>query len=173
VLLLSGTIGDHGMTIMTQREGMTFESPLQSDCAALNGLVAALLGATGRDKVHVLRDPTRGGLATTLNEIAGASGVGIELVEAAIPIREAVRAACELLGLDPLYVANEGKLVAVVDREVAEQALGALRAHPLGADAAIIGRIGDEHPRRVVLHTPLGTRRVVDMLTGEQLPRIC
>jgi hydrogenase expression/formation protein HypE len=186
VVLLSGSIGDHGMAILTQREGLAFDSPLQSDCAPLNSLVAALLDAVsslgeagaegaggGLGCVHVLRDPTRGGLATTLNEIAAASGVGVDLSEPAIPIHEAVRAACELLGLDPLYVANEGKLVAVVDPRAADAALAALRAHPLGAEAAAIGRVAAEHPGRVVLRTALGARRVVDMLTGEQLPRIC
>jgi hydrogenase expression/formation protein HypE len=172
-VLLSGTIGDHGMTILTQREGLTFDSPLQSDCAPLNGLVASLLEAVGSGRVHVLRDPTRGGLATTLNEIASASQVGIEIDEAAIPVREPVRAACELLGLDPLYVANEGKLVAIVEQSVASQALTALRQHPLGAEAALIGRLSGEHAGRVVLRTPLGARRIVNMLMGEQLPRIC
>jgi len=172
-ILLSGTIGDHGMTILTQREGLTFDSPLQSDCAPLNGLVACLLEAAGPANVHVLRDPTRGGLATTLNEIASASQVGIEMEECQVPVRESVRAACELLGLDPLYVANEGKLVAMVDRSVASRALGALRLHPLGADATLIGHVLEQHPGRVVLHTPLGARRVLSMLAGEQLPRIC
>jgi hydrogenase expression/formation protein HypE len=172
-VLLSGTIGDHGMTILTQREGLTFDSPLQSDCAPLNGLVASLLAAVGPGSVHVLRDPTRGGLATTLNEIAAASQAGIEIEEASIPVREAVRAACELLGLDPLYVANEGKFVAVVEQGVASQALAALRRDPLGADAVRIGHVSDQHPGRVVLRTSLGARRVVHMLTGEQLPRIC
>jgi hydrogenase expression/formation protein HypE len=172
-ILLSGTMGDHGMTILTQREGLVFYSPLQSDCAPLNGLVAGLLEATGPGGVHVLRDPTRGGLATTLNEIASASHAGIEIEESQIPVREPVRAACELLGLDPLYVANEGKLVAIVDRSVAAQALEALRRDPLGADAAQIGQVCVQHPERVVLRTSLGARRVVAMLMGEQLPRIC
>jgi hydrogenase expression/formation protein HypE len=172
-ILLSGTIGDHGMTILTQREGLTFDSPLQSDCAPLNGLVKCLLEAAGPANVHVLRDPTRGGLATTLSEIATASRVGIEMEESEIPVREPVRAACELLGLDPLYVANEGKLVAIVDEKVASRALEALRQNRLGADAALIGRTREKHPGRVVLHTSLGARRVVHMLMGEQLPRIC
>ncbi len=166
-------MGDHGMTILTQREGLAFDSPLQSDCAPLNGLVASLLEATGPGGVHVLRDPTRGGLATTLNEIASASHAGIEIEERQIPVREPVRAACELLGLDPLYVANEGKLVAIVDRSVALQALEALRRDPLGADAALVGHVCEQHPGRVVLRTSLGARRVVAMLMGEQLPRIC
>ncbi len=172
-VLLSGTIGDHGMTILTQREGLQFDSPLVSDCAPLNGLVADLLAALPAGAVHCLRDPTRGGLATTLNELADRSQVGIEIEETAIPVREAVRGACELLGLDPLYVANEGKLVAIVAAEAAEPALAALRAHEYGREAAVIGRVTEEHRGRLVLRTALGARRVVDMLTGEQLPRIC
>jgi len=173
VVLLSGTIGDHGMTIMTQREGLRFDSPLASDCAPLNGLVAALLVAVPPGTMRCLRDPTRGGLATTLNELAGRSRAGIEIEETAVPVGEAVRAACELLGLDPLYVANEGKLVAIVAPEAAEAALTALLGHKYGRQAAIIGRVTEAHPGRVVLRTALGARRVVDMLTGEQLPRIC
>jgi len=172
-VLLSGTIGDHGMTIMTQREGLQFDSPLVSDCAPLNGLVATLLAAVPPGAVHCLRDPTRGGLATTLNELAGRSRAGIEVEETAVPVREAVRGACELLGLDPLYVANEGKLVAIVAPEAAEAALAALRTQKVGREAAAIGRVTEAHPGRVVLRTVLGARRVVDMLTGEQLPRIC
>jgi hydrogenase expression/formation protein HypE len=173
LVLLNGTIGDHGMTIMTQREGLKFDSPLTSDCAPLNGLVADLLEALPAGTVHCLRDPTRGGLATTLNELAARSAVGIELDEVAVPVREAVRGACELLGLDPLYVANEGKLVAIVAPEAAEQALAALRAHRYGQEAAIVGQVVESHPGRVVLRTALGARRIVDMLVGEQLPRIC
>ncbi len=173
VLLLNGTIGDHGMTIMTQREGLQFDSPLQSDCAPLNSLVASLLAALPAGALRCLRDPTRGGLATTLNELAMRSAVGIEINEAAVPVREAVRGACELLGLDPLYVANEGKLVAIITPQAAEAALVALRAHEFGQEATVIGRVTATHPGRVVLHTELGTRRVVDMLVGEQLPRIC
>ena len=173
VVLLSGTIGDHGMTIMTQREGLQFDSPLASDCAPLNGLVAALLAAVPLGTVRCLRDPTRGGLATTLNELAGRSRAGIEIDETAVPVSEAVRAACELLGLDPLYVANEGKLVAIVAPEAAKAALAALCSHEHGRQAAVIGQVTDTHPGRVVLRTVLGARRVVDMLTGEQLPRIC
>jgi hydrogenase expression/formation protein HypE len=172
-VLLSGTVGDHGMTILTQREGLLFDSPLQSDCAPLNGLVASLLAAVGPGRVHVLRDPTRGGLATTLNEIASASKAGIEIEEESIPVREAVRAACELLGLDPLYVANEGKLIAIVEQSAAQRALAALRQDPLGADAVLIGHVSDRGPGRVVLRTSLGARRVLSMLMGEQLPRIC
>jgi hydrogenase expression/formation protein HypE len=178
-VILSGTLGDHGMTIMSQREGLRFDSPLVSDCAPLHGLVAAILGAAPQngvpvaEAVHAMRDPTRGGLATALNEMAGKAGVGIEIDEAAIPVRDAVRAACELLGLDPLYVANEGKLVAFVASSAAEAVVAAMRGHEYGRAAAIIGRVTPEHTGRVVLRTPLGTRRIVDMLTGEQLPRIC
>jgi hydrogenase expression/formation protein HypE len=173
VVILSGTIGDHGMTIMTQREGLQFDSPLQSDCAPLNSLVAALLETLPAGTLHCLRDPTRGGLATALNELAERSGVGIEIEETAIPVRDAVRAACELLGLDPLYVANEGKVVAVVAEEAAADALNLLRGHVYGRDAAIIGQVTGSHPGRLVMRTSLGARRIVDMLVGEQLPRIC
>ena len=254
VVILSGTIGDHGMTIMSQREGLRFDSPLVSDCAPLHGLVGAMfdvLGLGGQSQtphavgdlpetepsapealapeapalggggvtaapgagawasghrpptgvgglpetepsapeapalggggvtatpgglLHCLRDPTRGGLATVLNEVASQAGVGIEIEERAIPVQEAVRAACELLGLDPLYVANEGKLVAFVAPAVAGAVLARMRTHEYGREAAVIGQVTAEHPGRVVLRTPLGARRVVDMLAGEQLPRIC
>jgi hydrogenase expression/formation protein HypE len=173
VVLLSGTIGDHGMTIMTQREGLQFDSPLESDCAPLHGLVAGLLEALPPGTLHCLRDPTRGGLTTTLNELAERSGVGIDVEEAAVPVRDAVRGACELLGLDPLYVANEGKLVAIVAPDAAETAVEALRAHEYGREATVIGRVTDAHAGRVVLNTVLGARRIADMLVGEQLPRIC
>jgi hydrogenase expression/formation protein HypE len=172
-VLVSGTIGDHGMTIMTQREGLQFDSPLESDCAPLNGLVASMLAGLQSDTIRCLRDPTRGGLATTLNELALRSGVGIQIEETAVPVREAVRGACELLGLDPLYVANEGKLVAIVAPEAAQAILERMRTHEYGREVAIIGRVTEAHPGRVVLCTALGARRVVDMLTGEQLPRIC
>lgn len=172
VILVSGAVGDHGLTIMTQREGLAFESTLESDCAPLNGLVEALIAAVG-PALHTLRDPTRGGLATTLCEIAEQSRVGMVVDELAIPIHEAVRTASDLLGLDPLYVANEGKLVAVVEGSRAEAALEALRAHPLGREAALIGRVVSEHAGTVALRTLLGTHRVLDMLAGEQLPRIC
>ncbi len=172
VVILSGTLGDHGMTIMSQREGLRFSSPLESDCAPLHGLVAAML-EVAPGAIHCLRDPTRGGLATTLNEVAGKSGVGIEVHEDAIPVRDAVRAACEMLGLDPLYVANEGKLVAFVAPEAAETTLAAMRAHEYGREATIIGAVKDEHAGRVVLRTALGARRILDMLVGDQLPRIC
>jgi hydrogenase expression/formation protein HypE len=172
VVLVSGAMGDHGLAIMTQREGLRFDGPLQSDCAPLNGLVADMLAAAGGG-IHVLRDPTRGGLATALNELAAASGVEIIIDESAVPVHDAVRAASELLGLDPLYVANEGKLIAIVAPEAAEAVLKAMRAHPLGREAAIVGAVNDKHPGRVVLRTPLGTHRLLDMLAGEQLPRIC
>jgi hydrogenase expression/formation protein HypE len=174
VVLVSGPVGDHGMTIMTQREGLRSRSvsPLVSDCAPLNGLVAAML-APAPGAVHCLRDATRGGLATVLVEVADSSGVGIEVVETTIPVREPVRAACELLGLDPLYVANEGTLVAFVAPDAAEAVLAAMRAHPHGREATHIGQTMGERPGRVVLRTSLGVRRVLDMLTGEQLPRIC
>ena len=170
-VLVSGTLGDHGMAVMIRREGLAFESELKSDCAPLNGLVAQLLETVPH--VHCLRDPTRGGLATVLNEIAERAGVGIEIEEMSIPVRDEVRAACELLGLDPLYVANEGKLIATVPAHEADAALAAMRGHPLGCEAALIGRVTEEHPGRVVLRTPLGAHRIVDMLVGEQLPRIC
>ncbi len=182
VVILSGTVGDHGMTIMSQREGLRFDSPLVSDCAPLHGLVAAMLDAlsslplgegSGVRALHCLRDPTRGGLATALNEVAGKSGVGIEIEEHAVPVRDAVRAACELLGLDPLYVANEGKLVTFVATEAADAVLARMRTHEYGREAAIIGQVTAEHAGRVVLRTALGARRVLDMLVGEQLPRIC
>ena len=171
VLLVNGTVGDHGIAVMIQREGMDFSSALQSDCAPLNGLIARVLDAAP-GAVRCMRDATRGGLATVLNEWAEA-GVGIEIEEAAIPVREEVRAACEFLGLDPLYAANEGKVVVATAPEAADAALAALRAHPLGHDAAIIGRVTEEHAGRVALRTPYGARRVLLMLTGAQLPRIC
>ncbi len=171
VVLVSGFLGDHGMTILTQREGLELGSGLCSDAAPLNYLVERLLGeAPG---TRVLRDPTRGGLGATLNEIAAQSGVEIELEEECLPLRPAVRGACELLGLDPLYLANEGKLLAVVPEEQAEAALAALRGHPHGAHAAQVGRVRRAQRPRVVLRTTLGTTRLVDWLSGEQLPRIC
>lgn len=171
VILLSGTIGDHGMAIMAQRESLAFDSEIVSDTAALHGLIAQLLDAV--PDTRVLRDPTRGGLATTLNEIAAQSGVGMVLEEKAIPVREQVDAACELLGLDPLYVANEGKLIAIVPAAQAEAALTALRAHPLGAEAAQIGMVIEDANHFVQIKTGFGGKRMVDWLSGEQLPRIC
>ena len=171
VIMLSGSIGDHGMAIMAQREGFSFKVPVESDCAPLNGLVADILNVS--NNIHVLRDPTRGGLASTLNEIATQSKIGIEIDESCIPVKDAVRTACELLGFDPLYVANEGKMIAIVAREDADKVLKAMRANRYGAEAAIIGEVTHEHKNRVVLRTALGARRIVDMLSGELLPRIC
>lgn len=170
-ILLSGTIGDHGMAIMSQREHLEFDSAIESDCAALHSLVAAMLEAS--PDIHCLRDPTRGGVATVLNELAGASNVAMRIDERQIPVREAVRGACEMLGFDPLYVANEGKLVAIVGAESAAAVLAKMRAHPLGRDAKLIGEVVADHPRMVVLKTAIGGSRIVDMLFGEQLPRIC
>jgi hydrogenase expression/formation protein HypE len=171
VILLSGTIGDHGVAIMSQRENLSFETTIQSDSAALHTLTAAMLEAV--PTIRCLRDPTRGGLATTLNEIARQSAVGMMLREADIPVRPEVDAACEFLGLDPLYVANEGKLVAICPPEHARQLLAAMRAHPLGANAAMIGTVHADDHHFVQMETAFGGRRVVDWLTGEQLPRIC
>jgi len=170
-VLLSGTIGDHGIAILAQREGLEFESCIESDSAALHGLVAQMLKVC--PDMRCMRDPTRGGLSSTLNEIADTSKVGIELVERAIPVREEVRGACEMLGLDPLYVANEGKLVAIVPPDAAANLLSVMRSHPLGRQAQIIGTVCDSHPGLVTMRTDLGTSRVVDMLAGDQLPRIC
>lgn len=171
VVLVSGDVGEHGVAIMSLREGIEFGTTLTSDTAALHGLVAALLAAV--PDVHVLRDPTRGGVAGMLCEIAEVAQVGIEVEEASVPVPEAVAAACGFLGLDPLHVANEGKLVAVVPEEHAEAALAALRAHPLGARAAVIGTVGEAHPGILVARSPLGAGRVVSRPLGEQLPRIC
>jgi len=169
-VLVSGTLGDHGMAIMIARGDLELELDLASDTAPLHGMVATLL-ASGAD-LRCLRDPTRGGLATVLNELAVAAGVGVVLDEAALPVRPEVNGACEILGIDPLYVANEGKLVAVVAPESAEDALATLRAHPLGGDAAIVGEVVGP-PTMVLLDTAFGGRRVVDMLAGDPLPRIC
>lgn len=171
-ILLSGPIGDHGIAIMLAREGLEMESELRSDTAALHELVVDLLGAGGAG-VHCLKDPTRGGVATALNEIAIASEVAIALDEQAIPVRPDVRGACELLGLDPLTIANEGKLLAVVAPEHADAALAALRNHPLGRDAAIVGEVRDQPSAMVFLRTDIGGTRVLDMLVGDPLPRIC
>ncbi|MCW0213086.1 MAG: hydrogenase expression/formation protein HypE [Pseudonocardia sp.] len=171
VVIVSGRIGVHGVAVLSCREGLSFGTTVESDCAALHGLVAAML-ATGAD-VHVLRDPTRGGVAASLNEIARAAGVGVELVERALPVPDGVADACSLLGLDPLYVANEGKLVAFVPAPEAERVLAAMRAHELGKEAVAIGRCVDAHPGMVVARTGLGGTRVVDLPLGEQLPRIC
>jgi hydrogenase expression/formation protein HypE len=170
-VLLSGPIGDHGIAIMAQREGLEFETAIRSDSAALHGLVGEMLKVTG--EIRCMRDPTRGGLASALNEIAGQSQVGIELEESAIPIRDEVRGACEILGLDPMYVANEGKLIAIVVPEVEQALLQAMRGHDLGREAQAIGTVRCGHPGLVTMRTVLGTTRVVDMLAGDQLPRIC
>ncbi len=173
VLLLSGSIGEHGVAVLSQRESLQFDTEILSDSAPLHLLVAALLSALPEGAVRVLRDPTRGGLATTLNEIARQSAVGMLLDEAAIPVQPQVAAACEMLGLDPLYIANEGKLVAIVAAEAADTALSALRAHPLGVHAARIGVVQADPQRFVQMRTGVGGRRVVDWLSGEALPRIC
>ena len=170
-VLLSGTIGEHGVAVLSKRESLDFETTVASDSAALHGLVAAMLAAS--EGVRVLRDPTRGGLATTLNEIARQSNVGMLLDEAAIPVLPQVEAACELLGLDPLYVANEGKLIAICAPDAADAVLAAMRAHPLGANAVRIGSVTEDPHRFVQMETSFGGRRVVDWLSGEQLPRIC
>jgi hydrogenase expression/formation protein HypE len=175
-IILSGYIGDHGMAIMSQRENLEFDGAISSDCASLNGLVASMLATPSAGSahfIHCLRDPTRGGAATTLNEIAKRAGVGMLLREQSIPVRESVQGACEVLGLDPLYVANEGKLVAVVVPEMAQAVLRQMQQHPLGQDAAIIGEVVAEHPGMVLMKTQIGGTRVLDVMFGEQLPRIC
>lgn len=171
-ILVSGPLGRHGMAIMAAREGLRFESEIESDTAPLHTLVATLREAIG-DSIHVMRDPTRGGVASALNEIAATAGLGMVLQERAMPIPGPVEAACEMLGLDPLYVANEGILVALVAAEAAEQALSLMRAHPIAAGAVLIGRVVEDHPGLVVIETGIGGVRVVDMLPGDQLPRIC
>jgi len=170
-ILVTGSMGDHGITVLSQRAGLSLAAPVASDSAPLNHLVEAVLAVA--PGCHVLRDPTRGGLATTLNEIAASSGVSMELSEAAIPINPAVDGACELLGLDPLYLANEGKLIVIVPQGQAEAALAAMQADPLGKSAAQIGRVGDGTPGRVWINTAVGGKRLLDMLAGEPLPRIC
>ncbi|MGH9485385.1 MAG: hydrogenase expression/formation protein HypE [Terriglobales bacterium] len=172
-VLLSGTVGDHGMAILSLRENLEFETTIASDSASLHTLAAALMAACPPPALRCMRDPTRGGIATSLHEIAGRSGVGVRLDEHAIPVRESVSSACELLGIDPLYVANEGKLVAIVAPEYAECALAALRAHPLGADACRIGEVIATPSGMVLLQTALGGTRVLDTQFHEQLPRIC
>ena len=171
VVILSGSIGDHGIAVLSKRQGIDFETDLVSDTAPLNGLVAAMLGVT--NSIHAMRDPTRGGLASTLNEIAERSGVGIVVEEGAVPVRPAVAEACELLGLDVFYVANEGKLVAFVPAEEANAVLGVMRATRYGAGSAAIGRVVGDHPGMVVLNMGVGGRRILSPLSGELLPRIC
>jgi hydrogenase expression/formation protein HypE len=192
-ILINGPIAMHGIAVMSVREGLEFETTLESDAASLHNLVARILGVQSANQrinestegqpeipdgrraslIHVLRDPTRGGVASALNEIAAQARVGIRLWESSIPIGDAVRGACEILGLDPLYVANEGKCIAIVAEEAAEAVLGAMRADPMGREAAIIGQVVEEHPGRVTMRSRIGGWRIVDMLTGEQLPRIC
>lgn len=170
-VLVSGPLGRHGVAVMSFREGLGFEAEVQSDSAALHELVAAMLD-TGAE-VHALRDPTRGGVAATLSEIAGQAGVGIEIVEDRLPVPEPVRAACEMLGLDPLYVANEGLLVAFVKADGAESLVARMREHPLGTDAVDVGEVVGRHAGRVILKTTIGGSRIIDLPLGEQLPRIC
>jgi len=170
-ILISGQIAVHGIAIMSVREGLEFETEIASDTAPLNGLVETMLAAS--NAIHVLRDPTRGGVTSALTEIARSAGVGMLLHEASIPIGEEVKGACEILGLDPLYVANEGKLIAILPADDADRVLAAMRAHPLGREAAIIGEVTSDHPSFVLMKTRVGGTRVVDMLSGEQLPRIC
>ena len=174
VVILSGEIGLHGIAVLSVRQGLEFGAPITSDCAALNDLVAAMLALpSGKAGIRVLRDPTRGGVASTLNEIAKASRVGIIYQESKLPVPPPVAAACEMLGLDPIYVANEGKLVAIVAREAAEAVLDAMRKHPLGQNATAIGEVTASHPGMVAARTGIGGTRIVDLLVGEQLPRIC
>ena len=170
-VILSGAIGEHGIAVLSRREGLSFSTDLESDCAPLAKLVMEMLAAS--PNIHCLRDPTRGGLATTLNELATQSRVGIKIEEEKVPAREEVLAACEMLGLDPLYIANEGKLIAIVSAEDAERVLSAMSRNHYGKEAAIIGEVTTKHPGRVVMKTSLGTTRIVDMLVGDPLPRIC
>jgi hydrogenase expression/formation protein HypE len=170
-IIVNGAIAEHGIAVMSVRDGLEFETPIESDTAALNGLTQKILEA-GND-IHVLRDPTRGGVASVLNEIAESSNTGILIEERSLPVREPVRGACELLGLDPLYVANEGKLLAFVAPAATERVLEAMREHPLGRESVLIGHVTAEHPGVVVMKSSIGGTRVVDMLSGEQLPRIC
>ena len=180
-ILLSGYIGDHGMAIMSKRENLEFEGAIESDCAALHGLVDRMLDACDTfaadldsdHPLHCMRDPTRGGVATTLNEIASQSKVGMFLHEDQIPVRESVQGACEILGLDPLYVANEGKLIAIIAAEAADAVLQRMQDHPLGRDAKMIGEVVSEHPGMVRMETRVGGTRILDVMFGEQLPRIC
>jgi len=170
-IILSGSVADHGVAILMQREGMAFDSTVVSDTAALNHMVDRMLSAT--KDIHVLRDPTRGGVGTTLNEIAVSSNIGIFIQEEKIPVKNEVAGVCELLGLDPLYVANEGKLLAFVPTEHAEEVLAVVKADDLGKDACIIGEVVADYPGKVMMKTRIGGTRIVDMLTGDQLPRIC
>lgn len=170
-ILISGTMGDHGLTILSKREGLSFDAPIESDSAALNHLIVRLLEEI--PEIHVLRDPTRGGLATTLSEIALQSNVECFVREKDIPVREAVAGGCSFLGLDPLYLANEGKFICILPEKYADKALAIMRDDPLATDAQMIGEVRDEHPGKVILETPIGGHRLLDMLEGAQLPRIC
>ncbi|MGD1044149.1 MAG: hydrogenase expression/formation protein HypE [Bacteroidota bacterium] len=170
-IILSGTIADHGIAIMSMREGLEFETQIESDCAPLNGLVETMFAASR--EIHVLRDPTRGGVASVLNEIAESAAIGISILEDLIPVSDEVMGACEILGFDPLYVANEGKLLAFVAPTSVDNVLAAMRTHPFGKNAVIIGEVVTDHPGTVIMKTRIGGSRVVDMLSGEQLPRIC
>jgi hydrogenase expression/formation protein HypE len=170
-IILSGTIADHGIAIMSVREGLEFETQIESDCAPLNGLVETMFEAS--QEIHVLRDPTRGGVASVLNEIAESAEVGITILEDKIPVSEEVMGACEILGFDPLYVANEGKLLAFISPTAVDKVLAAMRTHPFGKNAVIIGEVVADHPGTVIMKTRIGGSHVVDMLSGEQLPRIC
>jgi len=170
-IILSGTIADHGIAILTQREGLSFETSITSDTAPLNHMVKQMFAAS--KAIHVLRDPTRGGVGTALNEIAEKSKIGIRIYEEQFPLKNEVAAACELLGFDPLYLANEGKLLAFVARSDTEAVLAAIRENPFGQDATVIGEVVEDHPGRVIMQTCIGGSRIVDMLAGEQLPRIC
>jgi hydrogenase expression/formation protein HypE len=171
VLIVNGTLGDHGMAIMASRKSLNFQSTIESDCASLDGIIKNLLDQCRG--IRFMRDPTRGGLASVLCEIADKRNWGIEIDEDTIPVDPRTRGLCEMLGFDPVYVANEGKFVLVIDREEAETALGIIKIHPLGANASVIGRITYEHPGRVLMNTQIGGKRILDMLAGEQLPRIC
>ncbi|MBN1693015.1 MAG: hydrogenase expression/formation protein HypE, partial [Dehalococcoidales bacterium] len=170
-IILSGTIGDHGIAVLSQREGLKFKTPVPSDCAPLQELVADMLSVT--KNIHCMRDPTRGGIATTLNDFAEKSGAGIIIEEEKVPVAKAVLAACELLGLDPLYIANEGKLAAIVPAKDADSVLAAMKENKYGRNACIIGEVVAEHPGRVIMKTSLGASRIIDVPVGELLPRIC
>jgi len=171
-VIVSGSLGDHGLTVLSMRQGLSFEAPVKSDCASLNGLTQKLIRELG-SSVHVLRDPTRGGLATTINEIAQQSKVGVVLEESSLVVKPVVAAGCEVLGLDPLYLANEGKLICIVPKRHAAKALTIMHRDPLGREAQIVGRVTAENPGKVALRTGLGGHRLLGMLEGEQLPRIC
>ena len=170
-VILSGPIGDHGIAILAEREGLEFETTILSDSAPLHELVAAMLAVS--TEIRCMRDPTRGGLSSALNEIAAQSGVAIQIEESKIPVRDEVKGACELLGLDPLYVANEGKLVAIVPPEAADSIVSAMQRNPRGVDATVIGTVGERRAGLVTMRTAFGSTRIVDLLTGDQLPRIC